>query len=360
MNFVEKPQQFLYDITRRLDSSSRAALGMVFMRGGKLPSLRKLGPEENQALALLNATPGDVREALKTLKGTLVIQTHEQGEYTWRFKHPTIRDAFSALVSDEPDLIDVYLAGTKIESLLTEVTCGQMKIKGVKLIVPKEQWPKVITRLGELDLDESEQVETLYDFIANRCHSLFLRLFLEKHPDFISSLEYGSWMRYNSAVSVAARLHACRLLPADERVRFVEEASRLAIRTPDADFLDVPRIKVLFRTEEIEGILKDVILKLGPKLRSMVADMRRDCIREDGDPDQYFWIFQRAIRVYRSNLPLDWKAQQRFRKAYYQINRHIETLKKQRKGLEQLVTEEKSEATEQSAARSIFDDVDQV
>jgi hypothetical protein len=35
INFVEEPQQFLCDITRRLDSSSRAALGMIFMRGGK-------------------------------------------------------------------------------------------------------------------------------------------------------------------------------------------------------------------------------------------------------------------------------------------------------------------------------------
>jgi len=360
MKFVETPEQFLRDVTQRLDEASRAALGMIFMRGGKLPSLRKLGPEENHALSMLNANVGSVRKALKILDGTMVMQTRESGEYSWRFKHPTIRDAFSSLVADEPDFMIVYLAGTRVESLLTEVTCGSMRIKGVKLIVPAEQWPQVISRLNELDLTKSEQAEALQEFLANRCHRDFLRLYIEQHPRFTASLRYGSWMRYVSSVAVAARLHACRLLPAVERERFVKEARRLAVVTPDADFLDVPTIRALFRPAEIESILRDVFRKVAPKLRRIVSEMHEECIAEDADPDQHFWIFQRALRIYRSHAMSNRQALTRFSKAYSRINRVVEKLRKRREKMEKdLAAEPEAVAIEEPKVRSIFDDVDE-
>ncbi len=360
MSFVESPHQFLCDVTRRLDEHNKAALGMVFMRGGKLPSLRKLGPEENHALSLLNANVGSVRKALKTLDGTMVTQVRLNGEYVWRFKHPTIRDAFGSLVAEEPDLMDIYLAGTRVESLLTEITCGQMRIKGVKLIVPSAQWSQVIRRLDELDLTKSEQTEALLEFLANRCHRDFLRLYLGRHPRFIASLRYGSWMRYHSAVSVAARLHACRLLPAAERERFVKVAHRLAIQTPDADFLDVPNIRALFRPSEIDSILRDVFRQLAPELRGRVSRMRAECLEEDADPDQYFWLFERALRIYRPYARRDKLALKRIAKAYERIGRVVKTLKRRREKMEaDLAAEPEVAVAEEPKVRSIFDDVDE-
>ena len=360
MNFVESPHQFLCDVTQRLDEHNRAALGMVFMRGGKLPSLRKLGPEENNALLLLNANVGSVRKALKALDGTMVTQVRENDEYVWRFKHPTIRDAFGSLVAGEPDLMDIYLAGTRVESLLTEVTCGAMRIKGVKLIVPSGQWSQVISRLDELDLTKYEQAEALQEFLANRCQRDFLRLYIERHPRFIGSLRYGSWMRYHSSVGIAARLYACRLLPAAERERFVKEARRLAVVTPDADFLDVRSIRAMFRPTEIESILDDVFRQLAPKLRSRVARMRAGCIDEDADPDQHFWLFQRAISIYRQNARHNELAMKRFTNAHNRVDRVVETLKKRREKMEaDLAAAPEDEISEEPKVRSIFDDVEE-
>lgn len=360
MGFVESPHQFLCDVTQRLDEPNRAALGMVFMRGGKLPSLRKFGPEENQALSLLNANVGSVRKALKALDGTMVTQERENGEYVWRFKHPTIRDAYGSLVANEPDLMDIYLAGTRVESLLTEITCGLMRIKGVKLIIPPEQWPQVIRRLDELDLTKSEQTVDLRNFLSNRCHRNFLRLYIERHPRFIASLRYGSWMRYHSAVRVAARLHACRLLPAAERERFVAEARWLAVETPDADFLDVPNIRALFRKDEIDSILRDVFRQLAPKLRRRVTEMREACIKEDADPDQYFWVFQRALGIYQFHGRHNMLAFKRFTTALDRVDRMVETLKKRREKMDaDLAADPETAATENLALRSIFDDVNE-
>jgi hypothetical protein len=333
---------------------------MVFMRGGELTSLRKVGPEEEHALSLLGTNIGQVRKALKALDGTLVIQSRETGQYSWRFKHPTIRDAFGSLIADEPDLMIVYLAGMPVKSLLNEITCGKMRIKGVKLIIPQEQWPQVISRLDELDLDDEEESEVLEEFLANRCHRDFLRLYLEQHPDLVGSLEYGSWMRYHSSVLLAARLHSCRLLSKAERRRFVDEARELAVRTPDADFLDVPRIRAMFRHPEIESILREVSRQLGPQLQRRISRMRSSCITLDRDPEEHFWLFRRALRIYRHHFWKERRGCRRFEVASDRVRNVVERLKKKRAKMEtKLAVEADNVKDVPSKTRSIFDDVDQ-
>jgi hypothetical protein len=254
--------------------------------------------------------------------------------------------------------MDVYLAGTGVEIILTEITCGDMRIKGVKLVIPKERWETVNKRLDELDQDNSDQHLALLEFLTNRCHKDFLRLYISNHPTFIESLRFGSWMRYHSGVLMAARLHGCRMLPKIERERFAVSARYLAVNNLDADFLDVPRIKAMLKPSEIKSILDEVFLKAAPKLRSRVAEMRRRCIREDADPDDFFWVYQRAIRIYRNNASEDFAAQQRFRRAYWQLDRHVKTLTKRREKMERdLVSESESEGVETPKVRSIFDDV---
>ena len=46
-----------------------------------------------------------------------------------------------------PELIDIYLAGVPTERLLDEVTCGDMNIEGVKIVVSRERFPAVLEKL---------------------------------------------------------------------------------------------------------------------------------------------------------------------------------------------------------------------
>lgn len=365
MDFVERPQHFLCDVIRRLDPSSRAALGIVFMRGGRIPSLRKLGPEENQAVSLLDTTVGEMRRALKALNGTLVVQTQESGEYAWKYKHPTVHDAYGALISEEPDLLGIYLAGVPARSLVSEITCGNMRLKGVKLIVPEDQWPTVISRLDEFDVGDSRQKEAIEEFLTDRCQKDFLKMYLDRHPGFISSLSYGSWMRYDSSVMLAARLHACRLLPKEERERFVEEARELAIWTPDGDFLDVPRIRAMFRKSEVASILDDVAQVTGPLLSRWITAMRKECIATNEDPDQHFWNFQRALKTFRreGRTTTDERERRRWRRfttASHRLHRVVDGLRTRRAKMEtKLAVRRDNPSAEAATTRSIFDDVDE-
>jgi hypothetical protein len=208
-------------------------------------------------------------------------------------------------------------------------------------------------------LDDEDESEVLEEFLANRCHRDFLRLYLEQHPDLVGSLEYGSWMRYHSSVLLAARLHACRLLSKSERRRFVDEARGLAIRTPDADFLDVPRIRAMFRRPEIESILRDVSRQLGPQLQRRISRMRSSCIALDKDPEEHFWLFRRALRIYRHHFWKERRGCRRFEVASDRVRKVVERLKKKRAKMEtKLAVEADNVKDVPSKTRSIFDDVD--
>lgn len=109
-NFVENPVELLKEIIRTLDVASRSAIALVFMRGGLLASPITLSADEQLAIDLLGASTADVRTALIALDGSLLVQIQQRGSHFWRFKHPTIRDAFGALVAENRELMDIYLA----------------------------------------------------------------------------------------------------------------------------------------------------------------------------------------------------------------------------------------------------------
>ena len=63
-DFVERPLELLCEIIHTLDAGSRAALALVFMRGGSLGSPVKMSPDEEQAVTLLGGSLSDVRTKL--------------------------------------------------------------------------------------------------------------------------------------------------------------------------------------------------------------------------------------------------------------------------------------------------------
>jgi len=120
-DFVAHPKELLTEIIRTLDAGSLSALALVFMRGGLLASPVKMNPDEEHAITLLGGSMADVRNSLNALEGSLLLQSLQGGSYFWRFKHPTIRDAFAAIVAEDRELMDIYLTGTPVNKLLSEV-----------------------------------------------------------------------------------------------------------------------------------------------------------------------------------------------------------------------------------------------
>jgi hypothetical protein len=302
-DFVERPVPLLQEVIRTLDPASRAAIALVFMRGGWLASPVSLRPEEETAIGLLGATGADMRAALAPLDGSLLIQVQQKGRYGWRAKHPTVLDAFASLVAESRELMDIYLAGTPVRQLLSEVGCGDNSVGGVKVEVPADRYEGLIGRIEAFHGERRENRDAVNTFLAHRCGPEFLKQFLERNPDFIGQLSVMSYFYAVTSIDVLNKLRAVALLPEDERVKHVAAVRELAVRTPDAGFLN--RGTVSFLTEaEIEGILGDVREKLLPFI-DVEIDGWKDNYSPRESPSDYFEPLKSALSEFATALAHD-------------------------------------------------------
>jgi energy-coupling factor transporter ATP-binding protein EcfA2 len=290
--FVEEPLNFLVDVVTTLDCESRAALALVFMRGGSLPSPVELTANEEAALQTLGVALPAARDALVALDGSLLSLVRSGDNATWRFKHPTVSDAYATIVAGNPELLDLYISWTSAEKLVAEVTCGDVGLEGVKVIVPQNRFQRFLERLREIG-----QGRALLTFLATRCSRDFLILYLSQHNEIADRIcEPGSYLSSVSEVDLLVKLHEQNLLPASWRERFVERARELALETPDVDFLGSERIRALFLPDEISGLLTLIEAELVPALSSFVTAWA-DCCDSDQDPDDWLNPLREVIEV---------------------------------------------------------------
>ena len=160
-------------------------------------------------------------------------------EHVWRFKHPTIGDAYAASLTFSPDMLGIFLSGSSTENLISQVTCGNVGVEKA-VIVPKSLFPAMRSRLIEFTSSESYKVQwrsewgarrALYRFLANRCSKEFLALYLELDPDIVKRVSMpGRSLSLVAEVDLAVRLHGFGLLPEASRKEFVETVSNYADR----------------------------------------------------------------------------------------------------------------------------------
>ena len=140
LEFVDKREQFLQEVLQGLDPHSRAALALIYMRNDRLESPIELQPSEREALERLGSGLGYCVTALEALDGGLVQRIDASGDFVWRFKHPTIGDAYATLLVQSPELLGVYVQGSATEKLMGQVTCGNVGIEQA-VIIPRPLFP---------------------------------------------------------------------------------------------------------------------------------------------------------------------------------------------------------------------------
>lgn len=163
-NFINKPLDMLCEIIDTMDDANRSALALVFIKGGNLPSPLSTTVEEEQAINRIGGTVGDAIKGLESLNGSLLINSINDGCYSWHFKHPTIRDAFAVIVASSPDLMDIYLTGAPLEKIFLEISCGDIGLKGVSVIAPATQYHIIISKIRRFDTSKWFNKSLLYSF----------------------------------------------------------------------------------------------------------------------------------------------------------------------------------------------------
>ncbi|MBU0507500.1 hypothetical protein KKH27_01505, partial [bacterium] len=271
--FVEKRERLLQEILQGLDGHSKAALALIYMRNDRLESPIDLQKSEEKALERLGSNLGGCVTALEALNGSLVLHSHAGGDSIWQFKHPTIGDAYAAILAQSPELLGIFVQGSAPEELIEQVTCGNVGIEKA-VIIPKALFPLMLVKLGEFSTSKKYKSawlstwgakSAIQRFLARRCSKEFLSLYLEDNPELLAKVSEPGLSAF-SVVSLAARLHEFGLLPEENRKRFVVTISGYAVRGDDLYALDDLDIQSLFEDHEFEELLQNVRTQLLPRL----------------------------------------------------------------------------------------------
>jgi hypothetical protein len=288
--FVEKRERFLQEVLQGLDSHSKAALALIYMRNDRLESPIELQESETEAILRLGSDLGGCVAALENLNSSLVQYMHASGDSIWRFKHPTIGDAYAALLAQNPELLGIYVQGSTTEKLIEQVTCGDVSIENA-VVIPRRLFPLMLCRLKEFStttkhktawMSTWEAKDSVQRFLTRRCSKEFLSLYIEKNPDLPDRVsEPGLFLSAVPEVRLAVRLHEFGLLPEDMRKKFIATVSGYAVEGKDLYALKNSGIRRVFQDHEFEELLLRVQTELLPRL-----DAVRRNWQEDHDSDQ--------------------------------------------------------------------------
>lgn len=359
-DFVRRREHLLKEVIEGLDSHSRAGLALIYMGGGELPSPIILDDRRADALARLDSDLGKCTTALRALDDSLVRRVFRDGRNLWIFKHPTIGDAYAELLLANPELIGIYLAGTPIERILDQITCGRVGIRGA-VIVPRSLYALVLARLDQLIARGEDWRIDL--FLATRCDREFLALFLQHHPGLLERIR-RPWLQLDASgeVQIAMRLHKLKLLPDDVRRSFVNAVMDYAVEGEDG---------YLFRNDALRAMLSSedqVLLKvrLQGKLIPNLGDARH---RWEGnyesrcDPADHMSGFLDILDSLKSEFNDDAAVVGKITHQEHMVQEWISEQDSETGGVEDYgrLAEDPPDPSARAASggRSIFDDVDQ-
>lgn len=364
--FVENREQLLQEVLQGLDANSKAALGLIYMRNDALASPIELQPSESEALQRLGSDLGGCIAALQALAGSLVLHTQASGDSIWRFKHPTIGDAYAAMLVQSPEHLGIYIQGSAPERLVDQVTCGDVGIEKA-VVVPRALFPMMLTKLEEITNSRSyksawlsafDAKRDLQGFLARRCSKEFLTLYLERHPELLTKVsEPGLMLSVVPEVRLAERLHEFGLLPEENRKKFVETVSDYAAEGQDTDALDSPSIRSLFTGDEYGHLVQRVLAELLPRLDDVRVEHQLDHTSDEPPEEHMYQIlssFETLKKCFANDADAVKNIDREIRLANEWIAGHTADEPKRRpRVLGKVGTSESS-----NTARSIFDDID--
>lgn len=364
--FVEKREQLLLEVIQGLDANSKAALGLIYMRKDHLESPIMLQGSEPQALERLGSTLGECIQALDALNGSLVTHMQVDDQPVWRFKHPTIGDAYAVTLALSPDLLGIFLSGSSTESLLSQVTCGNVGIEKA-VVVPKSLFPMMIERLRNSSASDKYKVEwlsswgarwTLYRFLANRCSKEFLAMYLVQAPDILERVSKpGLSLSAVAEVDLAVRLHEVGLLPEGIRKKFIASVSNYAVEGDDLYALSDPGIRSVFHDDEFDELVQSVRTDLLPNLAKVRINAQHNHDSSDS-PEEHMQGVLESFRTLKMHFCDDEEVVRLVERETDLANEWIAETEPPEPKVSPRVLGAMELSEQKHGSRSIFDDID--
>jgi hypothetical protein len=311
--FVERQEQFLRDVLLGLDDDSKAALALIYMRNNSLASPIELEESEREAMDRLGSSLGGCITALEALNGSLAQFVSVEGVATWRFKHPTVGDAFAGLLLENPELLGIYVRGSSIDQLMDQITCGDVGLEHA-VPLPRTLFPLVIRRLYEFSASQTTKYKTLLysswygrsrldGFLASRCSKDFLVEYIAEHREILERVSKpGLLLSAVSEVDLAARLNEFGLLKEQYRKFFVETVTSYAIGGEDLYAVESNQIQSVFTSDE----LTEFRARLRNEVLPRISDIRWDWeshYDSNGSPDGHMQPLIDSLTALKNEFP---------------------------------------------------------
>lgn len=366
-NFFVNPVGVMEEIIKGLASAEKAAIALIFVNGG---SLSIPLPEDEKALKTITAMRsniGDVKAALLALQDSLLRLAKTENNSSWQFHHPTIRDAFASFIGNNPEQLEIYLSGVTKERLISEVSCGNMNVEGVKIIIPATFFDAVLTIIRADHTNDLEAIDdSVLSFLANKCSAEFLKKYFSSNSSSQLARKIKSPSSYDAALKLITKLNKINLLSDETRRTAIERIRRLADVDYWPGFAEGILIGELITEAENTELLsaqKDIIFSNQDEIISEIVDN----FGSNEDPEDAFFFVRRLVQKFFE------ESEQRYPSTQYDVK---ESLAAQRfiHAIENSILELKAKQSETEdydsldaedtyagaapLGRSIFDDLD--
>lgn len=289
IRFVHKPQEFLKDTIFELTLPQQAAMTLVFLARSRLPEYDIASEDCKLVADRYGTTVAAITQSLQQLDQSFIIKREESGQLCWAFFHPTFADAISSILSARPDLVDLYLGGAKIETLLAEAVCeGAATVKDA-VVVPARSFDTLVTRLQEVP-DEGYLNERLFLFLYKRATNEVFSEVLTLKPDLINrkgSPSPWSEIANHAEILFHAKAYSMGLLDEDVRYSTCETLTDAATYHLDISFLSEEEILAMFKPHELMRLTVRLVAMLEDKIPDKIDDLACDGDAESDIDDQF-------------------------------------------------------------------------
>lgn len=362
VKFVAEPAEFLKHTILELTDPQQAALTLVFLWRSRLP-LQEISSEETKHVAdKYGVTIAAMVEALSQLEGAFLNRRREDNQDFWSFIHPTFADAISSILSTRPDLVELYLRGTPVETLLNEAVCDGAEPIPDAVVIPASATEHLVIRLVGTP-NELNSNRDLFDFLTHRASESALRAVLTKDPSVLDRADSTYWrVTWSRRIQLLARVNRLGLLPSELRDEVSDELESAALNEFDASFLNNDEVLALMHPSRLLKLTTRLVDLLDEDVPQQINE-RVETAEPDTDLVDHFDDIQSFIARLQGAFDEDASAQQKLFSLSEQIKTAIEVVSKRKKDEDDEefwpnVTPAKV-TTAPRQGRSVFSDVDE-
>jgi hypothetical protein len=323
VQWFDRPVPFLADVLRQVDPAVRAALAAVYIAGEELPAPVEVTPALSDAISRLGSSPSEMLHAFSATDGTFLQQsTDSAGNPVWRFRHPTIREGFAAVIAEDTNAVGVFLDGLAPDELVDQVDCGSVSQRGTLVRVPEVLYDRVVPKVGVPTRGGGRWSNRTAWFLLHRCSDEFLRRWATHNAAILPTFaSFGMYIDAMWEPQLLARLNAAEALPEAVRAACAAQLREHALDFDGGWLAD--DVATLLTAQERRDTLDRVREKIIPDLRTHI-DEAGEGWNDDVEPSTRYSEAQSAISHYQVAFRDDTDVQEALAEAQAYIEQLIE------------------------------------